>query len=307
MEYTEDTYWNTFPNLSREVFFDSKEEFEFFMEKIDQKMIDEGIPPKGRQIKGIFEAAKELKTEVPWVTEEFAKKDDYTILSLAAHIVIWFQKKYEDRLNMGYANKSIAKLKGDFYVLNILTTYGDVELFFDPKADAVIDGYINVAKFIEGLTAYTAERITDQEIKELATLLYNAICLTRALDSRLSVDMLKEAKSDFIQSVEALFRDQLVPGLSKWHSLQFAEKVLKAFIESKNEAYGFTHKLDVLLQKAIECGLKNTEEYDGGIIQCKPEVRYNADLVSKDEAYNAHIEAIKLGVYTLLQIEPKES
>ena len=302
MEYTEETYWNSFPNLSREIFFESEKEFQTFMERIDQKLIDENIPPKGRQIKGISEVAKALNTEIPWVENRFAKKDDYSILSLAAHISIWFQNKYETRLNMGFSSKSMVKLKGDCYVLNIPHSWGEPKLSFNTSSEMTQDESINIAECIEGLTDYIIKRITHEEIKLIAVRLSEAIFLTQILDRLINIGMLKEAKSDFIQSVETYFRDQCVPGLSKWHSLQFSEKVLKAFIGSKGEKYGYTHNLSELLKKAADCGLSNVEKYDVKIIQCKPEVRYGSDLVSAEDAYNAHIEAIKLAIYTLAEI-----
>lgn len=272
------------------------------MERIDQQLIDENIPPKGRQVKGVSEVAKALNTEIPWVENRFARKDDFSILSLAAHISIWFQNKYEDRLNMGFSSKSMVKLKGDYYVLNIPHSWGEPKLSFNPRSEMTQDGCINIAKCIDGLTDYIIKRITHEEIKMLAVRLYEAIFLTQILDKLINIDMLKEAKSDFIQSVETYFRDQCVPGLSKWHSLQFSEKVLKSFINSKGEKYAYTHNLNELLKKAADCGLGNVEKYDIKIIQCKPEVRYSSDLVSVQDAYNAHIEAIKLAIHTLAEI-----
>lgn len=303
MEYTEETYWNSLPNLSRDMFFESEEEFLSFIERIDRKMIDENTPPQGRQIKGISEAAKALNTEIPWVENKFAKEGDYSILSLAAHISIWFQNKYENRLNMGFSSKSIVKIQGDYYVLNIPMSWGDPKFSFDPHLEETPDGIINIAKCIDGLTKYTINRITHDEVKALASSLYEAIYLTQQLDKFININMLKEAKSDFIQSVETFFRGQSVPGLSKWHSLQFAEKILKVFIESKDTKYGYTHDLSALLEDAESCGLTNIERYDVKIIQCKPEVRYSSKLVSVEEAYNAHTESIKLGIHTLTELD----
>lgn len=299
MEETEETYWKSLPNLSRETFFESESEFQEFMERIDQKMIDENIPPVGRQIKGISEAAKFLNTQIPWVPVSFAKDGDYTILSLSAHICLWFKNKYEDRLSMGYSNKSVIKLRGDYYVMNIPHTFGEPKLFFNPSSKLVQDDCINVAKCIEGLTEYTTNRITDVEIRELATHLYECMYLSQIIDKKISTKLIKEAKSDFMQSVDNFFRVPGVHGLSKWHSLQFTEKLLKSYIESKGGTYGFTHDLGKLLTKAEECGFNNQDKYDIEKIQCKPEVRYKSGLVSAQESYNAHIESIKLAILIL--------
>lgn len=70
--------------------------------------------------------------------------------------------------------------------------------------------------------------------------------------------------------------------------LQFAEKLLKGVIESSGKAYPFTHKLKKLSKIINDF---SWIQIDNGIlkdIDCKPDVRYSAEIVSAEYAIKAH-------------------
>ena len=303
MNYKEEDYFRSIPNLSNKIFFQSKDDFDSFIEEVDKKLIEDNVPIVGRQIKGFSEAAKTLKTQLPWVPESFAKENNFSILSLSAHISIWFSEKYGSKLGMGYALKTLVKIKGDNFLLNIPFSWGKPSLFFEFNSTYKRDGYINIAQCIDGLTNYIAQRLSKEEIQGIADRMFEAIYISEEIERTKDISMMKEAKSDFIQSAELLINNSNIPGLSMWSTLQFSEKILKAYLQSKNNEYHYTHNLKKLLDQAKSLGITNTDKYNVNIIQCKPEVRYNSGLVSISEAYIAHIEANKLAVYTIRDIK----
>lgn len=302
MATTEDEYFNSIPDLSRKIFFKDKSDFENFMESIDEKLKKDNVPVIGRQLKGASEASIALKTTIPIVDSSFAKPNDYSILSLSAHISNWFDEKYGNKLKFGYALKTVTKIDGDYFVIGIPITFGNFNLIFEFGLLSENENHINIANHIFDLTKHVASRITKEDLTLTANQFYKAMCLSQALERLMSLNMVAEAKRDLSTSAEILVDKINVPGLSKWYSLQFSEKILKVFIECNNESFPFTHDLKRLVKQAKNLGLNNTEKFNWEKIQCKPEVRYDSKLVDIEDAFEAHMEAIMLAGYVIKDI-----
>jgi HEPN domain-containing protein len=100
--------------------------------------------------------------------------------------------------------------------------------------------------------------------------------------------MQSEVFTDLETAVDSFFYTRGQYGQSKWHSLQFTEKLLKDLITHYGGTYKFVHKLKELSQIVTDL---SKLQIDGGLleeIQCKAEVRYSADIVSREEALKAH-------------------
>jgi len=299
---TEEDYFNSIPDLSREIFFNDKSEFEKFIMSIDKELIANRIPIVIRQLAGASKAAVVLKTTIPMVDLSFAKPNDYTILSLSAHIYNWFDEKYGKKLQLGSALKTITKIDNDYYIIEIPITFGKFDLIFEYNSKVESESQINIAKHICDLTEHVANNITRDEIIFSGNQFNKAMLLSQALSELDSLNMITEAKRDLITSAEILVDKIDTHGLSKWYSLQFSEKILKVFIELKNEKIPFTHDLYKLIKQAKSLGLKDTDKYNYHLIQCKPEIRYNSKLVDIEDAFNAHNEAVMLAGYVIRDI-----
>lgn len=81
-------------------------------------------------------------------------------------------------------------------------------------------------------------------------------------------------------------------GLSKWASLQAAEKFLKAYITQKGATAPFSHDLQRLATLAESHGLPSILHAELGKVQCSADVRYGRIPVTKQEAVEAHHVAI---------------
>ena len=70
--------------------------------------------------------------------------------------------------------------------------------------------------------------------------------------------------------------------------MQAAEKVLTSYILEKGGIHGKIHRLDDLCACAYALGLPTLDPSLISAIECKPDVRYDSRLVSKDQALAAY-------------------
>lgn len=285
--------------------FKSNEEFNDFMEKIDLKLKAKGVPIEARQIQGAGEVAKTLKTNIYMVPRSSAKPSDFRNFSLSAHVVLWFDRRYGDRLKMNLSfGKTIVSINHDFYKVKLPFVWGHPQYIFDitlKDYPNLQDPRFNVAGLIEGLTPELARKIDKSGQFHILNKVIKGIHLGQLMKQYVEVFYIKEAKGDLIQSVDSLFQHKPLCGLSKWGSLQFVEKTIKSFLKNKNESFPKTHNLSELINLLEKYNLKNLDSIDLNHIQCSPDVRYNSELVERSEAVQAHWDSVDLGLIILQQ------
>jgi hypothetical protein len=82
-------------------------------------------------------------------------------------------------------------------------------------------------------------------------------------------------------------------GLSRWSSLQAAEKYLKNFIQEAGGNFKYTHDLHKLASQACKLGLPEIDDETIKAAQCDAAVRYELPS-SKQQAVSTHYAAIKI-------------
>jgi len=113
--------------------FKNNEEFNDFMERIDLKLKAKGVPIVGRQLQGAGEVAKTLKTNIYMVPRSLAKPNDFRNYSLSAHVVLWFDRRYGDRLKVDLSfGKTVVLINHDFYKAKLPFVWGHPQYIFDP-------------------------------------------------------------------------------------------------------------------------------------------------------------------------------
>ena len=254
--------------------FKSYEEFNDFMEKIDQKLKAKGVPMEARQIQGAREVAKTLKTNIYMVPRSSAKPSDFRNFSLSAHVVLWFDRRYGDRLKMNLSfGKTIVSINHDFYKVKLPFVWGHPQYIFDPTLKDypnLQDPRCNVARLVEGLTPDLARKIDKSGQFHILNKVIKGICLGQLMEQYIEVVYIKEAKGDLIQSVDSLFQHKPLCGLSKWGSLQFAEKIIKSFLTNKKESFPHTHNLSELINLLGKYNLKNLDSIDLNLFNAVP-------------------------------------
>ena len=290
---TEKSFRNS-TDLKQKQYFSSYQEFDQFMTEIDQELKD--IPIVSRQLQGMGEVASRLNTNIYAVSKNFAKQDDFSNPSLSAHVTIWFDKQYGERLKVNFSNmQTICRVSGDLYKVNVPLVIGQPKFVFTGTVEK-IDGAINLGSLIEGITHEKLSRITPEEISylglrtEIGCLLGHRLFFT-------DKHVFKDALADFKTSVDMLVLDRPLYGQSRWACLQFIEKTIKAYLATHDISYAFTH--DLLKLGRLVDDIEIDEDLLR-VIQCSASMRYDSDTSNEDECIKSHEAAQEVALAIVL-------
>lgn len=288
--------------LDQKNYFDNHEDFNNFMNEIDQTLRNNNVKIHARTIVGMAEVAEKLNTTIYGVPKTKAKPNDFSNISLSAHVRKWFDDRYGDRLKINFGfGKTIVMLNEDFYKVSIPLVYGKLKLIFDSSLKNYGFGneYYNVANLIEGITPDLAKSLDKKNKLHILEQIKKGILLGILINNNNKQDLIEEATGDLVQAVELLFHSKPLSGLSKWESLQFSEKLLKTCLKNKIGKFQKTHNLKKLINKLNKLEIKNIDLINIDSIQCVADVRYNSELVSVKEAVKAHWASVDLGLIIL--------
>lgn len=147
---------------------------------------------------------------------------------------------------------------------------------------------INPVEFIVGLTQEYASTLTDEELEGISNqFFFGFTAFNRIHEAFDRSELTRQARSDLVASSNHLFHNPPSYGLSKWASLQTAEKVIKQFIIEKGGTPPRHHNLKQLATLAESLGLRQLPEHLLDDIQCSAEVRYGGINVTAQEAVEA--------------------
>jgi len=277
------------------------QQFNSAMEAIDTELQAEKIAIANRSIQATLLIGEKLKVDGFQITGGDPTPEYFTSHNLGAHIHQWYDVKYGDKMKKDFRiGRMVVVIKGELFEVGFPLLFGRANFICDPTLRKYpsmgVNGpvTINLLAIIDGLTSALAAKLTDTELKELATLYgstYNA--MINYVDNS-GLPSQKEILTDMETAIDSFFYTHEQFGQSKWHSLQFAEKLLKSIIESYGKTYPFTHKLKELTNIINTISGIKIDDKILSEIECKPEVRYNADLVSAEDAIKAHHAALAL-------------
>jgi len=285
----------------------NKAEFENIMEEIDEILKEKNVPFHARSFHALSELAKKLKQNIIITPlKGTAIANVYEGVSLSRHVMDWYREKYGDKLKINITQgTSVILIKKDPYkiifpffrgTLNLvcdrnLKKYKRVEPITIKKNEKLIDNCLN---YIEELTQYQADRLTDDELHNIHKYIndtFNTLFLIEDISNQKYV---KEALTDLNLSVDLIFSKNKQLGMSKYSSMQFFEKIIKAYISLHNEKEFKIHKLNELTNKAIEYGLSPLPIELIDKVKCSAEPRYNKNIVTLEEAVEAHHASLEL-------------
>jgi len=224
---------------------------------------------------------------------------------LTQRIFAWFQSMYGDRLNINFdLGKTVINLNGDLYPIRCIRCYGTVDVICSSAMMGKDLGprmrtggthpILNVLDVIPDLTRTMANRLTTEQCKAILDTYSNAFLTFLALESAFGQKHIKEAIDDCQMAIDNLFYRVPNYGMSRYSSLQAAEKTLKSFIHSKGETPRYKHDLSSLAKRAYELGLPELETSRIADVQCDANTRYNAAASTKDQALSAHYSSFDL-------------
>jgi hypothetical protein len=153
---------------------------------------------------------------------------------------------------------------------------------------------INVFDCIKDITWTYAKELTAIERKELILFLRWGLESFQEIHQIKNTIYVPEALGDLQVAVDGLFGNPKQCGLSKWSSLQAAEKLIKAFIKEKGGNVNKHHVLSKHLKRAYGLGLKKINQDNVEILECDAGVRYGEKVVTVHEAVEAHHASVDL-------------
>ena len=274
-------------------------QFDAVMEEIDAELRRESDQITGREIRGWMKFCRRFKISL-------ALGDP-----VADRIVDWFNALYGDRLNVDADfGKSFVLIRGDTYRMRCFRIYGTVyavcavELLGCKLAELTsrpgVHPLVNLLDGdIEGLTPELARRLSPPECSEVLARYCRVFRAFAAMEGALAgriggedAPYMKEAIDDLLEASECVLRRTPNYGQSNWASLQAAEKVIKSYILETGGSHGRIHKLEQLCDAAAALGLPRLDPRLIAAIQCRPDVRYDAHLVCRDQAFAAYDAAL---------------
>jgi len=214
---------------------------------------------------------------------------------ISSRIYKWYEGRFGDRLKIDFATgRMIIRIGNDLWRFRFPRIYGSANLIASrtERSDKLrTDGkpvIVNVVDSIDGLPEGLRLSLTDQQLHAI----FDSFILGFAAFDRLAQfhdeHLVKTAFADISAAVDHLLGTYPNYGLSKWSSLQAAEKLLKFSINKVGGAYPKVHKLDELISEAAKHRLSFHLQKEIALIHCTPSIRYGQVSCSRDEALEAH-------------------
>lgn len=213
----------------------------------------------------------------------------------------WYEHRYGDRLKMDFSSGRMAfMIDEDVWVFRFPRLYGSAEFVSSKtiKSERIrTDGKpvtYNILDCIESLPDGFRMSLSDSQLVMLGKYFRLGFEVFSSLEMLSGNDLIMSAKADISASIGHLFARQPQYGLSKWSSLQAAEKLLKSAIEMRGGNYSKTHKLKKLVEEVKKCGLSLGVSIIIAEIQCTPAIRYGKEPCSKTDAIRSHHAVFEL-------------
>jgi hypothetical protein len=284
----------------------SDDEFNRLIQQVDSDIQRAGISITARPLLAISTVARLLDTSIAGFHRSKSMPGVYSHDTLASHIDEWYKNKYGKRLNICFdINSVVVVIRDDPWRLNLPMIGGEVLITCDPgsldRAKSTISygtpgnpPLLNVLNCIDGLTERLANSLTPEELAHIEWLFKRAYNNLSQLELILNKQYIPEAKSDFKIAVDSILSHTPNFGMSKWSSLQFVEKLLKAYMSEAKIEIKKIHSLKKLNELAKSDGfLQGIPDKLIGILECDPGARYDMSSVASYSAIMAHHASIE--------------
>jgi hypothetical protein len=282
------------------------DEFNELMEKVDKKLRDQGVSIAARPLLAVREISMALGVGLRIAPLSSGPEPGiYEGDSLSAHIKVWFESRYGDRLKMNPSPRyTVVLLAGDLWRVRLPLLYGRPHLVVDPNGPLVSQTQgrvfrrgpvtINVLTYVEGLTRAIALTLEETESSVLLNHFMTAMDTRIALHEVTDRPYIVEALGDLEASGASLTAQRPHAGQSMWSSLQAAEKVLKSYAVVGGGRLRKSHNLTQVFEEAQAVGLPTIAAGTLQTLQCSADVRYGADLPGIERAVAAHQSAYEI-------------
>ena len=220
--------------------------------------------------------------------------------SLSGHIRDWFEARYGDRLKVDFSPGCFPiEIRRDLYLFRLPLIFGSARFFIDrlqkPPAQKLNfnrgPAPCNLLDLIVDLTRGTRHSLSDEELNSISqtcAIAFKQLSAWQAAGKQFQAAIHDDLKLSATLAVEQKF------ALSRWHSLQSAEKALKKFIAKRHGSASYVHNLKKLNHEAVGFGLSPLSSTDLVDAQCDAEVRYNTAGSNQSNALAANQAARRI-------------
>jgi HEPN domain-containing protein len=208
--------------------------------------------------------------------------------SLSGHIHDWYDRRYGKRLNIDLSPITFPTLiRGDLYLVRVPLLVGQVLLFVDRGKSQLgaASGACNLMDWVCDLSEEIRNILSDGECNDISKDCYEALHQSRCW-SDAGKPFHTATRADLRLSASLAVEGNY--GLSRWHSLQAAEKALKAYIRFKGANPKRTHDLHTLARAAGDVGFAELPAALIETARCNAEVRYSQAGSVPSNCYQAN-------------------
>lgn len=170
---------------------------------------------------------------------------------------------------------SLIEIRGDLYKVRFPLVFGTCK--------------INPFNLIENRTPKLLHSLSKVELDTIANQIMQHYKIYGNFKSLQNICV-----SELKTAIDKIFDRNPEYGLSRWASLQAAEKAIKEFIRSKGKKVERTHNLNNLIQVAKPLGLPDIDETLIAQVQCDAGVRYSEEQSTIKQAYKAYCSALDI-------------
>ena len=217
---------------------------------------------------------------------------------MAERMSAWLRNRYGERLkadmSLGYVPITVG---GDIYKVQVPPLFFGGQVVCLARSVTGQGPVINVLDLVISLPDSVRGMLDATELARIRTSWLRAYSAFEALTKTRNDPSVGSAHTDLDSAVKHLVQDKPEIGLSRWASLQAAEKYLKGWITKSRGSFKKIHELDKIAIAAENLGLPPVNRSLLASIQCTAGVRYAvAGWTSQDAvtAFNAALEVCQL-------------
>lgn len=222
--------------------------------------------------------------------------------NISDHVHQWYKAAYGELLNVDPSpGRFPLWVSGAAYEVRLPLLVGEHSVL-SSKHHFDDAGLINAVDHVQKLPVHLRSELLEKDENILQAMFLTSLGVTQELRAN-KTDLTNSAKADIFISCDLQCGFNRNPSLASWHSLQFAEKVLKQFMSSHSAKFSKIHDISKLRDEAAHCGYKPDPRVRWELFDFSPSVRYEPNAINAKQAIEINHEAWRIGYNVLKQIE----
>lgn len=294
----------------------NEEAFQQFMEQIDRRLIEKGIPIPGRQLAAHAEVCWEMGENrfVPKRREPTPGVYNGDDLLLRANA--WYDERYGAKQEIYFGpGRALVMIRGDVWEIEYPLVAGEVAFYAGESPDAFAMVYteegpksvsqgrlaghythlrrLDALDFVVSLSPTLANRLHQGELEGILYVFCKHWQPLQTLAFSRRYKYVELARGDLDAAVHHVVSDPPRYGLAKWSAQMAVEKLLKSYVHHAGGKVERHHKLLKHVEQAEKLGGFRIDREPLQEVECTASVRYD-EPVSQHRAFRATNNAVEL-------------